>query len=85
MVGRGNSVKDSRGEDTERRERSRRNLADKKRMWATWPDHLGATAVAKVEGDFLHLPYRGRWAGILHLLLFILLFFKLIIFYGDIG
>lgn len=54
VVGRRDSVKDSRGEGTERRETSRRNLAAMRKMWAMWPDHLGATALAKVEGGFPH-------------------------------
>lgn len=37
-------------EGTERRGKSRRNWAHMKEDVATWPDHLGVTAVAQVEG-----------------------------------
>lgn len=68
MVGRAGHVEGSRGEGTERREKSRRNLVDTKEDVGPVPDHLGVTTVATVEG-LPRLPDRDKQAGVLHLLL----------------
>lgn len=46
-------------EGTERKEKSRRNLAHRKENVVTWPDHLGVIAVAQSR----ELPHFKRQAG----------------------